>query len=153
MLQEGQKAPDFALENSRGERVSLGDFTGKRVVVYFYPKDDTPGCTKEACSFRDHYNDILEKGAVVLGISPDSVASHQRFQSKFELPFHLLSDPKHETAEAYGAWGEKRMYGKTHMGILRSTFVIDRDGTILKVFPKVKPDEHGSEILEVLSQA
>lgn len=150
MLKEGQKAPDFALPNSRGESVALKNFAGKKVIVYFYPKDDTPGCTKEACSFRDNHDAFLERGAVVLGISPDSSTSHQKFQDKFELPFHLLSDEDHSVAEAFGAWGEKKMYGKTYMGILRSTFVLDEEGFVTKAFPKVKPDAHAEEILPLL---
>ena len=150
MLETGQKAPAFHLPNGAGEMVSLEDFRGKKVVVYFYPKDDTPGCTTEACSFRDHHQVIQEKNAVVLGISPDSSASHQKFAAKFGLPFHLLSDEDHSTAEAYGAWGEKKMYGKAYMGILRSTFIIDEEGTVIKVFPKVKVDQHAEEIAALL---
>lgn len=150
MLETGQKAPGFHLPNGEGEMVSLEDFRGKKVVVYFYPKDDTPGCTTEACSFRDHHQVIQEKNAVVLGISPDSSASHQKFAAKFGLPFHLLSDEDHSTAEAYGAWGEKKMYGKAYMGILRSTFIIDEEGTVIKVFPKVKVDQHAEEITALL---
>lgn len=150
MLNEGQPAPDFTLKNAAEEDISLASFRGKKVVVYFYPKDNTPGCTKEACSFRDNHDALLAKGAVVLGISPDSTSSHQRFAAKYELPFHLLSDPDHQVAEAYGAWGEKTNYGKTYMGIIRSTFVVDEEGTIIKAFPKVKAAEHGSEILALL---
>lgn len=150
MIEEGVKAPDFTLQNEDGAEVSLSQFAGKKVVLYFYPKDNTPGCTKEACSFRDNYDAILEKGAVVLGVSADSQKSHANFKSKFELPFHLLSDPDHEVIKLYGAWGEKKMYGKTYEGILRSTVVIAENGTIARVFPKVKPADHGTEVLPYL---
>ncbi len=150
MIEEGVKAPDFTLQNEDGAEVSLSQFAGKKVVLYFYPKDNTPGCTKEACSFRDNYDAILEKGAVVLGVSADSQKSHASFKSKFELPFHLLSDPDHEVIKSYGAWGEKKMYGKTYEGILRSTVVIDENGTIARVFPTVKPADHGTEVLPYL---
>jgi len=150
MLKEGDVAPGFTLLNDAGEEISLGDFRGKKVVLYFYPRDNTPGCTKEACSFRDDYSLFLMKGAVVLGVSPDGQRSHQRFKTKFNLPFHLLSDPDHRVAEMYGAWGEKKMFGKTYEGIIRSTFVIDEEGSIIKVFPKVKPADHAKEVLAVL---
>jgi peroxiredoxin Q/BCP len=150
MVKEGDKAPDFSLEDDSGNRVSLSDFSGKKVVLYFYPKDNTPGCTKEACSFRDEYDAILEKGAVVIGISADSATSHGNFKKKYSLPFYLLSDPGKQVMQAYGAWGEKKMYGKTYMGTLRSTFIIGETGIILKVFPKVTPDEHGKEVLGYL---
>lgn len=150
MLKEGDTAPAFSLKDESGNTVSLSDFSGKKVVVYFYPKDDTPGCTKEACSFRDTYDDILAKGAVVIGISADSEASHEKFKSKYELPFYLLSDPEKEVIQAFGAWGEKSMYGKTYMGIMRSTFVIGEDGTVIKAWPKVKPADHAKEVLAVL---
>jgi peroxiredoxin Q/BCP len=150
MLKEGDKAPAFSLTDENGDTVSLSDFAGKKVVVYFYPKDDTPGCTKEACSFRDNYDEILQKGAVVIGISADDQKSHGKFKSKYDLPFYLLSDPEKETIEAFGAWGEKSMYGKKYMGIMRSTFVIGEDGTIIKAWPKVKPADHAQEVLEVL---
>ena len=150
MLKEGDKAPGFTLTDETGSEVSLSDFAGKKVVVYFYPKDDTPGCTKEACSLRDNYSDLQVKGAVVLGISADSVKSHAGFAQKYELPFHLLSDLDKSVIKAYGAWGEKKMAGKTYEGILRSTFVIDEQGTIRKVFEKVKTAEHGTELLEVM---
>lgn len=150
MLKEGDVAPGFTLLNDAGEEISLGDFRGKKVVLYFYPRDNTPGCTKEACSFRDDYSLFLMKGAVVLGVSPDGQRSHQRFKTKFNLPFHLLSDPDHRVAEMYGAWGEKKMFGKMYEGIIRSTFVIDEEGSIIKVFPKVKPADHAKEVLAVL---
>ncbi len=150
MLNEGQKAPDFTLKNEQNQDVSLKDFKGKKVVLYFYPKDNTPGCTKEACSFRDVYDEILAAGAVVIGISKDKTSSHEKFILKFNLPFHLLSDPENTVIEKYGVWQEKKMYGKTYMGIVRSTYIIDENGIILKVFPKVKPDQHGKEVLELL---
>jgi peroxiredoxin Q/BCP len=151
MLKVGDKAPDFKLKSDQDEEVSLKDFLGKSdVVLYFYPKDNTSGCTKEACSFRDNIQPIQAKNAVVLGISPDSLKSHQNFISKQNLNFTLLSDPDHEVAEAYGAWGEKSMYGKKYMGILRTTFVIGKDGKIKHVFEKVKPEGHAREVLEVL---
>ena len=151
MLQEGNIAPDFTLPTDGGGVVTLSDFRGQRVVLYFYPKDDTPGCTTEACNFRDDYSEIIAAGAVVLGVSPDSVKSHDKFKLKYELPFPLLSDPEHQLAEAYGAWGEKTMYGRTYMGIIRSTFVIDEEGRIVKVFPKVKPKNHSQEVLAALA--
>jgi len=150
MLKEGSKAPDFTLKNEEGREISLKDFKGKKVVVYFYPKDNTPGCTKEACSLRDSYDVILEKGAVVIGISADSEKSHENFKSKFSLPFFLLSDPEKKVIKAFGAWGEKNMMGKKYEGILRSTFVIDSSGVIVKVFDKVKTASHGDEVLSVL---
>jgi peroxiredoxin Q/BCP len=152
MLKEGIVAPDFTLPADSGGEVTLSNYRGKKVVLYFYPKDDTPGCTTEACNFRDDYSEILAAGAVVLGVSPDSVKSHDKFKLKYELPFALLSDPDHRIAEMYGAWGEKKMYGKTYMGILRSTYVIDEEGKILKVFPKVKPKDHSQEVLAALKE-
>jgi peroxiredoxin Q/BCP len=151
MLEEGTLAPDFTLPSDGGDEVSLSDYRGKKVVLYFYPKDDTPGCTTEACNFRDDYSQILASGAVVLGVSPDTVRSHDKFKLKYELPFALLSDPDHEVAETYGAWGEKKMYGKTYMGIIRSTFIIDEEGQIVKVFPRVRPKNHSQQVLEALS--
>jgi thioredoxin-dependent peroxiredoxin len=150
MLEEGTTAPDFTLPADGGGEVTLSDYRGKKVVLYFYPKDDTAGCTAEACSFRDDYSEFVAAGAAVLGVSPDSIKSHDRFKTKYQLPFALLSDPDHEVAETYGAWGEKKMYGKTYEGILRSTYVIDEEGKIIKVFPKVKPKEHSQEVLAVL---
>jgi peroxiredoxin Q/BCP len=151
MLLVGDKAPDFKLKSDKDEEVSLKNFLGKSdIVLYFYPKDNTPGCTKEACSFRDNIQPIQAKNAVVLGISPDSVKSHQNFINKQNLNFTLLSDPDNKVADAYGAWGEKSMYGKKYMGILRSTFVIGKDGKIKHVFEKVKPEGHASEVLNVL---
>jgi peroxiredoxin Q/BCP len=151
MLQEGTLAPDFTLPADGGGEVTLSDYRGKKVVLYFYPKDDTPGCTTEACNFRDDYSDVLAAGAEVIGISPDTVKSHDKFKTKYELPFPLLSDTEHQVAETYGAWGEKKMYGKTYLGIIRSTFVIDEEGTIVKVFPKVSPKKHSQEVLAVLA--
>lgn len=150
MLKEGDKAPAFALKDQSGNTVSLSDFAGKTVVVYFYPKDDTPGCTKEACGFRDSYADLTARGAVVLGISADSPQSHAKFVGKYDLPFTLLSDPDKSVIQAFGAWGVKKMYGKEYEGIMRSTFVIGPDGVITKVFPKVKPADHAAEILKLL---
>ncbi|HUX51006.1 MAG TPA: thioredoxin-dependent thiol peroxidase [Spirochaetia bacterium] len=150
MLNEGDAAPAFSLADESGMTVSLSQFKGKKVVVYFYPKDDTPGCTTEACGFRDNYDAILAKGAVVVGISADSEASHGKFKSKFNLPFYLLSDPEKKTIQAFGAWGEKKMYGKAYEGILRSTFVIGENGKVLKVFPSVKPADHANEVMAIL---
>jgi peroxiredoxin Q/BCP len=150
MLQEGSVAPDFTLSGDGGAEVTLSDYRGRKVVLYFYPKDDTPGCTTEACNFRDDYSQVLAAGAVVIGVSPDSAKSHDKFKLKFNLPFALLSDPEHRVAELYGVWGEKKMFGRTYMGIIRSTFVIDEVGRIVKVFPKVSPKNHSQEVLEVL---
>jgi len=144
-------APDFTLPADGGRETSLSDFRGKKVVLYFYPKDNTPGCTAEACSFRDGYSEIAAAGAVVLGISPDTVKSHDRFKLKHNLPFSLLSDPDHQVAERYGAWGEKKMFGKSFTGIIRSTFIIDGEGRIVKVFPKVKVKTHRQEVLAALT--
>ena len=151
MLKAGDKAPNFTLMSDKDEQISLSDFLGKSdVVLYFYPKDNTSGCTKEACSFRDNLAIIEMKNAVVIGVSPDSVKSHQNFKNKHGLNFILLSDPEHKVAEAYGAWGEKNMYGRKYWGILRSTFIIGKDGIIKHVFKKVKTAVHGEEVLEIL---
>lgn len=150
MPQPGEVAPDFELPSDSGQSIRLSDFRGKKVVLYFYPKDMTSGCTKEACSFRDNYPQYEEQGAVILGVSPDPPQSHVRFKSKYNLPFVLLSDEDHKVAEAYGVWGEKQMYGRSYYGVLRTTFVIGEDGRIAKVFAKVKPDGHGEEVLEAL---
>ena len=151
MLKAVDKAPDFRVPSDKGEEVTLSQFLGKKdVVLYFYPKDNTSGCTKEACSFRDNLPQIEAKNTVVLGVSPDSVKSHQGFIQKQNLNFTLLSDPDHVVAEAYGAWGEKSMYGKKYMGILRTTFIIGKDGKIKKVFEKVKADGHAVEVLAAL---
>ncbi len=150
-LNIGDTAPDFSLPASTGETIALKDFLGKkRVVLYFYPKDNTPGCTKEACSFRDNLSAIESKDTVVFGVSPDGLKSHDKFIQKFELNFPLLADEDHAVAEAYGAWGEKSMYGKKYMGIIRKTFVIGQDGKLEQVFHKVKAAEHGNEILNLL---
>jgi peroxiredoxin Q/BCP len=150
MLKEGQKAPAFKLEADDGKQLSLADFSGKNVVLYFYPRDNTPGCTREAEAFRDVAAALKKKNAVVLGVSKDSIASHCKFRDKYKLNFPLLSDPDGKVLEKYGAWGEKVMYGKKMMGIIRSTVVIGPDGKIKKVFPKVKVDGHADEVLEVL---
>jgi peroxiredoxin Q/BCP len=150
MLKVGDKAPDFILKNEQNQDVTLSDFIGKKVVIYFYPKDNTPGCTKEACSFRDVYDDILEAGAVVIGISKDDASSHENFKDKHKLPFYLLSDPNNTVIESYGAWQEKKMFGKTYMGIVRSTFIINENGIIIKLYSKVKLDTHAEEVLKAL---
>jgi peroxiredoxin Q/BCP len=149
-LKVGQKAPDFTLLDDAGEKVNLSDLKGKKVVLYFYPKDDTPGCTTEACNFRDGLSEIKRQGAVVLGVSADSVESHKKFKKKFELNFPLLADPEKKMIERYGVWKEKSMYGKKYMGIERTTFVIDEQGKISHIFPKVKVSEHYDEVLEAL---
>lgn len=149
-LKEGEGAPDFCVMNDEGQEVSLADFKGKKVVLYFYPKDDTPGCTVEACSFRDGIAQIKKKGAVVLGVSADSVASHQKFKKKHDLNFSLLSDESKKIVEEYGVWKEKSMYGKKFMGIERTTFIIDEKGKIKKIFPKVSVKEHYEEVLAAL---
>ena len=150
MLEVGTKAPDFTLNNKDGKPVSLHDFAGKRVVLYFYPKDNTPGCTRQACAFAGAYEAFKSMDAVVIGVSKDSVASHQKFAEKYDLPLVLLSDPERQAIEAYGVWQEKKNYGKVSMGVVRSTFVIGPDGVIEKVMPKVKPDTNAAEILEYL---
>lgn len=150
MLTEGANALDFTLKNVDGEEIALSNFKGKKVVLYFYPKDDTPGCTKQACSFRDWYDDILDKGAVVIGVSPDNNESHVKFKEKFNLPFFLLSDNEHEVAQMYGAWGEKNVYGKKSIGMLRTTFIIDEEGKIIKVFKKVDTKNHGEDVLKYI---
>ncbi len=151
MLKEGQKAPAFSLEADSGQRVSLADFAGKQVVLYFYPRDSTPGCTREAEGFRDVAPQLKKLKAVVLGVSKDSIASHCKFRDKYKLNFSLLSDPEGKTIEAYGAWGEKKLYGKVSMGILRSTVVIGADGKIKRLFPKVKVEGHADAVLAALS--
>jgi thioredoxin-dependent peroxiredoxin len=149
-LKEGHKAPDFALESSGGGKVKLSSFRGKKVVLYFYPRDNTPGCTREACAFRDGMARLRRRGAVVLGVSTDSVASHEKFADKYELNFPLLADTEKKVAEKYGAWQEKNLYGKKTMGIVRSTFLIDEDGKILRIFPRVRVDGHFEAVLEAL---
>jgi thioredoxin-dependent peroxiredoxin len=151
MLTEGDKAPAFKLPSVEGGDVSLKDFAGRTVVLYFYPKDDTPGCTREACAFRDSQAALKKAGAVVLGVSPDSVESHQKFRSKYKLNFPLLADDDKTVAKKYGAFGEKVMYGKKVVGMIRSTFVIDGKGVVRKVFPRVKVDGHADKVLEVVS--
>ena len=150
MLEVGTKAPDFTLPDKEGKMVSLSDFAGKRVVLYFYPKDNTPGCTRQACAFAGAYEEFKTLDAVVSGVSKDSVASHQKFAEKYDLPFVLLSDPELTAIQAYGVWQEKKLYGKVSMGVVRSTYVIDRNGVIEKVMPKVKPDTNAAEILDYL---
>ena len=150
-LTEKDPAPAFSLASTAGKNIGLKDLKGKKIVLYFYPKDDTPGCTKEACNFRDGIADLEKAGAVVLGVSPDDVASHEKFQKKFNLPFALLADTDHAVADAYGVWKEKSMYGKKYMGIERTTFIIDGKGKIAKIFPKVKVDEHHAEVLAALA--
>jgi len=152
MVKEGTTAPAFKTKADNGEDVSLKDFKGQKVVLYFYPKDDTPGCTKEACSFRDAYSKFKKQGIKLLGVSPDSEASHQKFITKYKLPFTLLADRDHAIAEAYGVWGEKKFMGRTYMGVLRTTFLIDEKGKIKKVFEKVKPEDHAAEVLEAFSE-
>lgn len=150
MLTIGTQAPDFTLFDKNGNAVSLSDFLGKRVVLYFYPKDNTPGCTRQACAFAGAYKEFEARDVVVIGISRDSVASHQKFAEKYELPFILLSDPDRVAIEAYGVWQEKKNYGKVSMGVVRSTYLIDAEGKIEAVMPKVKPDTNAAEILEML---
>jgi len=153
MITEGKKAPNFALESDSGEKVRLSQFLGEHnVVLYFYPKDDTPGCTKEACAFHDARAKIARAGAVVLGVSPDSPERHTKFKEKYKLGFTLLADPDHAVAEKYGAWGEKTLYGKKSMGIIRSTFLIDKTGVVRKVWPKVKVDGHDEAVLAALKE-
>jgi peroxiredoxin Q/BCP len=152
VIQEGKPAPDFELETDSGDKVKLSDFRGRPVVVYFYPKDDTPGCTKEACEFRDAYDVFRERGAEVLGVSPDDVASHGKFKTKYELPFTLLADPDHKVAEQYGVWTERSAYGKKYMGINRSTFIIDSEGNVARAMMGIKPAGHAANVLESLSR-
>jgi thioredoxin-dependent peroxiredoxin len=150
MLEEGREAPDFELTSDSGELVRLSQFRGKPVVLYFYPRDDTPGCTAQACGIRDTYDAFAERDAVVLGVSPDEESSHVKFKEKYGLPFTLLADPEHEVAESYGVWGEKKYMGRTYMGVERSTFLIDADGRIAKVMRRVKPDTHVEKVLAAL---
>jgi thioredoxin-dependent peroxiredoxin len=151
MVGEGQEAPDFELTSDAGERVRLSQFRGRPVVLYFYPKDDTPGCTAQACGIRDSYGDFEQQGAVVLGVSPDEESSHVKFKQKYGLPFTLLADPEHEVADQYGVWGERKYMGKTHLGVERSTFLIDEEGRIAKVMRRVKPDTHAEQVLAALA--
>ena len=153
MLEVGMKAPEFILQNQNGDMVSLCDFLGKRVVLYFYPKDHTPGCTRQACAFAGTYAEFERRGVVVIGVSRDSVSSHAKFAEKNNLPFILLSDPDRQAIEAYGVWQEKKMCGKVSMGVVRTTYLINAEGVIEAVMPKVKPDTNAAEILEMLGGA
>lgn len=150
MLKVGTKAPDFTLQDQDGKDVSLSDLKGKKVILYFYPKDNTSGCTKQACAFKELYPDFMEKDAIVLGVSKDSVASHKKFQEKYQLPFELLSDPEHKVIEQYDVWKEKSMYGKKYMGIVRSTYLIDEEGNIKKALEKVKPQQNPEQMLKLV---
>ena len=152
MLEVGTKAPEFTLPDKEGNLVRLSDFLGKKVILYFYPKDNTPGCTRQACAFARNYGAFQEKNAVVIGISKDSAASHLKFAQKYELPFVLLSDPELQAIQAYGVWQEKKLYGKVCMGVVRSTYLINEEGVIEKVMPKVKPDTNADEILAYLAE-
>jgi thioredoxin-dependent peroxiredoxin len=151
VVEEGKEAPDFELTSDSGDRVRLSQFRGRPVVLYFYPRDDTPGCTTQACAIRDSYADFTERGAVVLGVSPDEESSHVKFKQKHGLPFTLLADPEHEVAERYGVWGERKYMGRTYMGIERSTFLIDEEGRVAKVMRRVKPDTHADDVLAALA--
>jgi peroxiredoxin Q/BCP len=150
-LAVGDPAPDFAAETDAGERLTLSSLRGRPVVLYFYPRDDTPGCTAEACGFRDHFPRFDARGAVVLGVSPDSAASHAAFRRKYQLPFTLLADPDHRVAEAYGAWKEKRMFGRAYMGVERTTVVVGRDGRVARVFARVRPAGHAEAVAAALA--
>ncbi len=150
MVEEGTPAPDFELTSDSGNTVKLSDLRGKQVVLYFYPKDDTPGCTAQACGIRDVYEEFEREGAIVLGVSPDDEGSHVKFKQKYDLPFTLLADAGHQVAERYGVWAEKTYMGKTYMGVDRSTFVIAEDGTVKRVLRKVKPDSHADDVLQTL---
>ncbi len=150
VLKEGDKAPIFKGPNQDEKNISLDDFKGKKVILYFYPKDNTPGCTAESCNLNENYDILREKGLEVIGVSPDSIASHQKFIAKYSLGFNLIADTEKEILEQYNAWGEKKMYGKTYMGVLRKTFIIDENGVILKIFEKVKTKDHTNQILNEL---
>ena len=147
-LKAGDKAPEFQAKNQDGEPISLSDFKGKKLILYFYPKDNTPGCTAEACNLNDNYSELTKKGFEVVGVSPDNIESHQKFIAKYNLSFHLVADPEKEVINKYGVWGEKNMYGKKSMGLLRTTFVINEDGIIQHVFKRVKTKDHTNQILE-----
>jgi len=151
VLSEGVKAPDFELQDSEGKVHKLSDHAGETIVVYFYPKDDTPGCTKEACSFRDSYADFKKAGVTIIGISPDKVESHKKFKEKYALPFTLLADPDHAICEAYGVWGLKKSFGKQYEGVFRTTYVIGPEGKIKRVFENVKPSDHSQEVLDAIA--
>ena len=151
MVEEGQPAPDFELRSDTGESVRLSTFKGSPVVLYFYPKDDTPGCTAQACRIRDEFDAFRDRGAVVLGVSPDSESSHRRFREKYRLPFTLLADPEHEVAERYGVWVEKERNGKTYRGIERSTFVVDPEGRVARIMRRVDPQTHADDVLAALT--
>jgi peroxiredoxin Q/BCP len=153
VIRDGEQAPDFTLESDAGEQVSLSGLRGKPIVLYFYPKDDTPGCTAQACGIRDAYAEFERAGAVVLGVSPDSVKKHVKFKDKYDLPFTLLADPEHALAESYGVWGEKKYMGRSYMGVNRTTFVIGADGAVVKVFENVKPLTHADDVLAALAAA
>jgi peroxiredoxin Q/BCP len=150
MLKTGDMAPQFTLKDKDGKDVSLSDFAGRKVVLYFYPKDNTPGCTRQACAFAASFTEFEKKGAVVIGVSRDGVASHAKFAEKYSLPFILLSDPELEAIRKYGVWQEKKNYGKTTMGVVRTTFIIDEEGNIAHIMPKVKPDTNAGEVLELI---
>jgi peroxiredoxin Q/BCP len=152
MVQVGDMAPDIMLPDQHGKMVSLKDFAGKKIILYFYPKDDTPGCTAEACSFRDNYESLLAKGFAIIGVSADDVVSHQKFAAKYQLPFSLVADPERKVIQAYGAWGEKVMYGKRSEGILRKTFVIDEQGKIIHIIAKVDTANASEQILKLFSE-
>lgn len=151
MLEQGMQAPDFTLTDKDGNEITLSAYRGKRVVLYFYPKDNTPGCTRQACAFAGAYEGFKQKDIVVIGVSKDSEASHRKFAEKYDLPFILVSDPQLQAIQAYDVWQEKKLYGKVSMGVVRSTYIIDEDGVILKVYPKAKPDTNAAEILEFLN--
>jgi len=150
VIEEGTPAPDFELQSDSGETVKLSQLRGRPVVLYFYPKDDTPGCTTEACEFRDAYDVFRERGAEVLGVSPDDVTSHEKFKTKYELPFTLLADPDHAVAEKYGVWGERKFAGKSYLGINRSTFIIDGEGNVARALRGIKPAGHAAQVLDSL---
>ena len=152
MIHENTKAPDFELPNNLGEKTSLSDYIGKPVVLYFYPKDDTPGCTTEACNFRDDFDEYQKLGVEIIGVSPDSVKSHTKFISKHKLPFLLLADEDHKVCEMYGVWGKKKIFGKEYFGVLRTTFLIDKDGNLVRVFKGVKPVRHSKEVIDAIHE-
>src|ERR1041384_6355637 len=151
-LKEGDRAPDFSAATNGGGRIALADLKGKHIILYFYPRDDTPGCTKEACAFRDHFAEFKQKGAVILGVSVDPVKAHDKFVAKFKLPFTLLADEDKKIVQAYGVWGQKSFMGRKYMGIHRVTFLIGPDGKIKKIWPQVKPNEHAQEVLGALTE-